>query len=49
MKIKFFLPAQWELDDAVAWYNEQSPKLGIEFLDDLETVKGSRPELSQIF
>lgn len=38
MKIKFFLPAQWELDDAVAWYNEQSPKLGIEFLDDLDRV-----------
>ncbi|PKL15124.1 MAG: plasmid stabilization protein [Spirochaetae bacterium HGW-Spirochaetae-5] len=36
MKV-FFLPtAQFELDDAVEWYNEQSQGLGIKFLDDLD-------------
>ncbi|MDO8520035.1 MAG: type II toxin-antitoxin system RelE/ParE family toxin [Deltaproteobacteria bacterium] len=38
MRIDFLLPAQWEVDDAVVWYNEQSPKLGIEFLDELDRV-----------
>jgi hypothetical protein len=36
MKIHFLTIAQKELDDAVAWYNEQSGGLGNEFLDELD-------------
>lgn len=38
MKIKFLFPAQRELDDAVAWYNDQFPGLGVDFLDELDKV-----------
>lgn len=31
--------AQTELDDAVDWYNEQAPGLGIEFLDELDVMR----------
>lgn len=33
MKVRFLAPAQSELDDAVAWYNEQAAGLGLEFLE----------------
>lgn len=36
MKVRFFRPAQSEVDDAVAWYDSQSRSLGIHFLDDLD-------------
>ena len=36
MKVRFLTPAQSELDDAVAWYNEQASGLGFEFLDELD-------------
>ncbi len=36
MKIRFLTPAQWEVNDAVQWYNEQRPGLGTEFLDQLD-------------
>ncbi|TAK37066.1 MAG: type II toxin-antitoxin system RelE/ParE family toxin [Chloroflexota bacterium] len=36
MKVVFLALAQQELDDAVAWYDEQSRGLGIEFLDQLD-------------
>ena len=36
MKVSFLSLAQKELDDAVAWYNEQVSGLGIEFLDELD-------------
>jgi hypothetical protein len=36
VKITFLAPAQKELDDAVAWYNEQAAGLGLEFLDELD-------------
>ena len=36
MKVRFLAPAQSELDDAVAWYNEQAADLGLEFLDELD-------------
>lgn len=36
MNIRFLAPAQQELDDAVAWYNEQADGLGKEFLDELD-------------
>jgi len=38
MKVRFLTPAQSELDDAVAWYNEQSSGLGFEFLDELDRL-----------
>ena len=38
MKVKFLLPAQLELDDAVDWYTHQIPDLGREFLDELDKV-----------
>jgi hypothetical protein len=34
MKIRFLTLAQWELNDAVQWYNGQSVGLGTEFLDE---------------
>jgi len=36
VKIRFLKPAQLEVDNAVAWYDSQSPRLGIQFLDDLD-------------
>lgn len=36
MKVGFIALAQQELDDAVAWYNEQATGLGQEFLDELD-------------
>ena len=36
MKVRFLAPAQRELDDAVAWYDEQAAGLGREFLDELD-------------
>lgn len=37
MKVRFLTHAEKELDDAVAWYNEQSQgALGREFLDELD-------------
>lgn len=38
MKVKFLPPARQELDDAVAWYGQQSPNLGTEFLDELDKI-----------
>ena len=38
MKLRFLILAQRELDDAVAWYNEQTAGLGQEFLDELDRV-----------
>ena len=38
MKLRFLILAQRELDDAVAWYNEQAAGLGQEFLDELDRV-----------
>lgn len=38
MKVRFLTLAQQELDDAVAWYNEQAAGLGQEFLDELDRV-----------
>ncbi|MBA4391808.1 MAG: plasmid stabilization protein [Syntrophus sp. (in: bacteria)] len=36
MKIRFLTLAQWEVNDAVQWYNDQKIGLGIEFLDELD-------------
>ena len=36
MKLRFLTLAQQELDDAVAWYNEQSIGLGYDFLDEVD-------------
>lgn len=36
MKVRFLKPAQYEVDDAVAWYDSQSRSLGTQFLDDLD-------------
>lgn len=36
MRIRFLIPAQRELDDAVAWYEDQVAGLGLEFLDELD-------------
>jgi len=38
VKLRFLILAQRELDDAVAWYNEQAAGLGQEFLDELDRV-----------
>jgi plasmid stabilization system protein ParE len=38
MTVQFLLPAQQEVDDAVAWYTDQSPRLGMGFLDELDSV-----------
>ena len=38
MKVRFLIPAQLELDDTVAWYNQRSEGLGQEFLDELDRV-----------
>jgi plasmid stabilization system protein ParE len=36
MNVRFLKPAQSEVDDAVIWYDSQSPGLSTEFLDDLD-------------
>lgn len=36
MRVRFLDPAQRELDDAVAWYNQREAGLGWEFLDELD-------------
>jgi len=36
MNIRFLSPAQRELDDAYAWYERQSPGLGLELLDEID-------------
>jgi hypothetical protein len=36
MNLRFLSPAEQELDDAVAWYNQQADGLGNEFLDELD-------------
>jgi plasmid stabilization system protein ParE len=36
MKVRFLTLAQRELDDAVAWYNEQAAGLGYDFLDEVD-------------
>jgi plasmid stabilization system protein ParE len=38
VKVSFLTLAQQELDNAVAWYNEQATGLGQEFLDELDRV-----------
>ncbi len=38
MKVRFLKTAQFELDDAVAWYDSQSLNLGLQFLDFLEVL-----------
>jgi len=54
MKIRFLTPAQWEVNDAVQWYNDQRVGLGMEFLDELDstvrrvaTFPESYPEIEQ--
>jgi hypothetical protein len=36
MKIRFLPIAEWELDDAFEWYEQQVPGLGYEFLDEMD-------------
>lgn len=36
MKVRLLAVARQELDDAVAWYNEQATGLGRDFLDELD-------------
>lgn len=36
MKVRLLAAARQELDDAVAWYDEQAPGLGREFLDEID-------------
>ena len=38
MKLRFLILAQRELDEAVAWYNEQAAGSGQKFLDELDRV-----------
>ncbi len=38
MNIRFLSLADQEVDDAVAWYNEQAEGLGRDFLDELDRV-----------
>lgn len=50
MNVRFLKPAQLELDDAVAWYNEQAAGLGVEFLDEFDRAmrrSGSRSSASR--
>ena len=35
MKIEFLESAQYELDDAIEYFNQQKPGLGIEFLSEI--------------
>jgi hypothetical protein len=36
MKVRFIHLAQGELDDAVAWYAQESPGLEMQFLDEID-------------
>ncbi|MEK7384684.1 MAG: type II toxin-antitoxin system RelE/ParE family toxin [Elusimicrobiota bacterium] len=36
MKVRLLAVARQELDDAVAWYDEQATELGREFLDEID-------------
>jgi hypothetical protein len=36
MKVRFLIPAETELADAVEWYDSQSRGLGTQFIDDLD-------------
>jgi len=36
MRVRFLELAQYELDDAVLWYEEQMPGLGRELLDEVD-------------
>jgi plasmid stabilization system protein ParE len=36
VKVRFLAVARQELDDAVAWYDEQATGLGREFLDEID-------------
>lgn len=38
MIVRFLAPTQKELDDAVAWYDQQANGLGKEFLDELDRI-----------
>ena len=38
MKIRFLTLADQEVDDAVAWYDQQGPNVSRGFLDDLDRV-----------
>jgi hypothetical protein len=38
MNIRFLPMTAREVDDAVAWYNEQARGLGLDFLDELDRV-----------
>jgi hypothetical protein len=38
MNIRFLSLAHQEVDDAVAWHNEQAEGLGLDFLDELDRV-----------
>ncbi len=38
MNVRFLSPARQELDDAVAWYDQQADGLEKEFLDELDRV-----------
>ncbi len=39
MKIRFLAPAVQELDDAFEWYEDQMPKLGHEFLSEIQEAE----------
>lgn len=43
MKVRFLKPAQSEVDDAFAWYEEQLHGLGRHFLDDFDRGTGLHP------
>lgn len=36
MKVRFLAMAQKELDDAVTWYIQQAPHVGLEFLNEVD-------------
>ena len=38
MNVRFLTLAQQEIDDAVAWFNEQADGKGVDFLDELDRV-----------
>jgi hypothetical protein len=48
MTIRFLRLAQKELDDAVEWYNQQSPGMGLKFLDKVIKSLNSDSHLSPI-
>jgi hypothetical protein len=48
VKVSFLSLAQNELDDAVAWYNEQTSGLGIEFLGELDRARSAGRDFSSV-